>query len=157
MPAQPGHSTSQYPECCQTPTTHTLILYRCSLTSPPGVKFSQRPLQMDIWGNVGCLCPESVPPKLPKVTAVPLCPRGVSEQCWPYRAVLQVLLPYVHSQSRASVAGHVRRHDVVVNQGREVGSHRGEVSAIGQPCVRQKQKLIWGTRGVTRAKCWGQL
>lgn len=45
----------------------------------------------------------------------------------------------------------------MVNQGREVGSHRGEVSAIGQPCVRQKQKLIWGTRGVTRAKCWGQL
>jgi len=34
----------------------------------------------------------------------------------------------------------------VVHQRRQVGAHRGEVSAIGQPCIRQKQTLSRGTR-----------
>lgn len=75
----------------------------------------------------------------------------------PYRAVLQVSLPDVHRQSRAGIAGHVRGHDVVVDQGRQVGSHRGQVSAIGQPCIKQKQTLSWGARGAMSMRYRSQL
>lgn len=35
----------------------------------------------------------------------------------------------------------------MVNQRGEVGSHRGEVSAIGQPCTRQRERSARECRG----------
>ena len=48
-------------------------------------------------------------------------------------AVLLVLAPHLLAQASGRLAGLVRGHDVVMDQGRQVSAHRGQVSAVGQP------------------------
>lgn len=65
-----------------------------------------------------------------------LCPPKVSapQQAKPYCAVLKVLLPDPGCQPVSSIAGQVRGHDHVIDQGWQVGPHGRQVSAVGKPC-----------------------
>lgn len=63
--------------------------------------------------------------------------KGQKEQVWwPYHAVLKEFLPDLHSQSQTGITRNAGRHYVVVHQGRQVGAHRGEMTAIGKPYVQ---------------------
>lgn len=50
-----------------------------------------------------------------------------------YRAVLQKRLPHVGGEPFVGVARHVGGHDGVIDEGREVSAHGGQVTAVRQP------------------------
>ena len=60
-----------------------------------------------------------------------------------YRAVLEEAAPDIHSESFLGIMRHVRVDDGGVDQGREVDTNSGQVTAVGKPFNEEVKKRAW--------------